>query len=92
MSIERWFTDSQPICVLTGAVSGNLELIDFDFEGELFAAWSELVETEMPGLIERLLLERSQSGGRHAVYRCETAIPGSLKLAQRIVQTPDERR
>ena len=34
--IERWFTDSQPICVLTGAVSGNLELIDFDFEGALF--------------------------------------------------------
>ena len=38
--LQRWFTDSQPICLLTGAVSGNLELIDFDFGGELFAAWA----------------------------------------------------
>ena len=35
-------------------------------------------------------MERSQSGGRHVVYRCEVAVPGSAKLAQRIVQAPDE--
>ena len=47
--VQHWFTDSQPICLLTGAVSGNLELIDFDFEGELFNPWAELVEAEAPG-------------------------------------------
>ena len=73
------------LCMLTGAVSGNLEMIDFDFEGELFPAWAELVETEVPGLLDRLVVERSQSGGRHVVYRCEAAIPGNLKLAQRVV-------
>ena len=88
--LDRWFTDAQPICLLTGAVSGNLELIDFDFEGELFAAWAELVESESPGLLDRLLVERSQSGGRHVVYRCEASIPGSLKLAQRIFAAPDD--
>ena len=58
-----WFADSQPICVLTGTVSGNLEMIAFDFEGELFPAWAKLVEAEVSGLLDRLLVERSQSGG-----------------------------
>jgi hypothetical protein len=75
--------------VLAGAVSGNLELIDFDFEGELFAPWAELVSAESPCLVERLVIERSQSGGRHVVYRCEATIPGNLKLAQRIIQAPN---
>ncbi len=88
--LQQWFTDSQPICLLTGAVSGNLELIDFDFEGELFTPWMKLVEAEAPGLLERLVIERSQSGGRHVVYRCETPIPGNLKLAQRIVVAPND--
>ena len=35
-------------------------------------------------------MERSQSGGRHVVYRCEAAIPGNLKLAQRIIQAADD--
>jgi hypothetical protein len=88
--IQQWLTGSQPICLLTGAISGNLELIDFDFEGELFAAWAAVVEADAPGLLDRLVVERSQSGGRHVVYRCEVAIPGSLKLAQRIIQTPSD--
>jgi hypothetical protein len=88
--LERWFTDSQPICVLTGMVSGNLEMIDFDFGGELFDAWVELVEADAPGLLDRLLIERSQSGGRHVVYRCVAALPGNLKLAQRVFPAPDD--
>ena len=88
--LQRWFTDSQPICLLTGTVSGNLELIDFDFEGELFNPWMELVEAEAPGLAEQLVIEGSQSGGRHVVYRCEAAIPGNLKLSQRIIQAPND--
>lgn len=87
--IQQWFAESRPICLLTGAVSGNLELLDFDCEAELFAPWLELIEAESPGLLGRLVIERSQSGGRHVVYRCETAIPGNLKLAQRTIQTPD---
>jgi len=88
--LQNWFTDSQPICLLTGSVSGNLELIDFDFEAEMFTPWAELVGTEAPGLVERLVIERSQSGGCHVVYRCEATIPGNLKLAQRIIVAPDD--
>lgn len=88
--LRQWFTDSQPICLLTGAVSGNLELLDFDCEGERFAPWVDLVNAEAPGLVKRLVIERSQSGGRHVVYRCEATIPGNLKLAQRIVPAPND--
>lgn len=47
--LQQWLTSPQAICLLTGAVSGNLELIDFDFEAELYTAWAALVEEAAPG-------------------------------------------
>lgn len=35
--VAAWFANRQDaLCLVTGAVSGNLELIDFDNGGELF--------------------------------------------------------
>jgi len=86
--VSAWFAEQTPLCILTGAVSGNLKMVDFDHGGELFDRWRELVATEAPGLVERLVVERSQSGGRHAVYRCSAPVPGNRKLAQRSVVVP----
>ncbi|HEY1065272.1 MAG TPA: bifunctional DNA primase/polymerase, partial [Pirellulales bacterium] len=86
--VRTWFVDAPTLCLLTGAASGGLEMIDFDLEGELFERWRELVDEEYPGLFDRLVVERSQSGGRHVVYRCEATVPGSSKLAQRILVAP----
>lgn len=83
-----WFAEGSPLCLLTGAVSGNLEMIDFDHEGELFDRWKEMVASQAPGLVERLVVERSQSGGRHAIYRCRDPVPGNRKLAQRTLVVP----
>ena len=88
--IESWFADSSAMCILAGNVSGNVEMIDFDLQGELFDSWRGLVATELPSLVERLVIERSQSGGRHVVYRCESPIPGNRKLAQRTVVVPND--
>ncbi len=68
------------VCLLGGQVSGNLEIIDFDVGGELFAAWWDRIPVD---LRNRLVIETTQSGGRHAIYRCETSICGCRKLAQR---------
>lgn len=87
--LSVWFAEDVPVCVLAGAISGSLEMIDFDHEGELFGPWRELVAAEMPGLIERLVIERSQSGGRHAIYRSLAPIPGNRKLAQRVLEVPN---
>jgi hypothetical protein len=60
-------------------------MIDFDGEAELFERWIAMVASELPELVDRLVIERSQSGGRHVVYRCQEPIPGNQKLAQRSI-------
>lgn len=78
---------SLSMCLVCGAVSGHLEMIDFDNwdggGGEAFEAWREAVEAASPGLLERLVIETTPSGGRHVVYRCDTPVSGNTKLAQR---------
>jgi len=81
--VDGWFTRAEALCLLTGSVSGNLEMMDFDVGGALFDRWAEIVEAEATGLLARLVIERSQRGGLHVVYRCVSAICGNLKLAQR---------
>ncbi|MCC7407529.1 MAG: AAA family ATPase [Phycisphaeraceae bacterium] len=89
--VAAWFgqvtgqSGPDALCLVTGSVSGNLELIDFDGGGELFAEWAALVEAEAPGLVNRLVIERSQSGGKHVAYHCGEPVCGSMKLAQRVV-------
>ena len=89
--IEQWFNSpsAEAICLLTGAASGNLELLDFDCQGEVFESWLELVEAEAPGLVGRLVIERSQSGGKHVAYRLDHPVPGSTKLAEKVCVAPD---
>ena len=81
--LERWFRTCPGICIVTGQVSGNLEILDFDAEGELFWTWHARVETQNKELADRLVIERSPSGGFHVAYRCEEPVCGSMKLAQR---------
>jgi len=84
MEVSAWFANPHDACCLIcGAVSGNLELIDFDCMGEAFQAWSRLVTAEKPTLVDRLTIETSPSGGWHVVYRCAEPVCGNLKLAQR---------
>jgi hypothetical protein len=84
VEIQAWFANSHDgCCLICGAVSGNLELIDFDCAGEAFNSWSELVTAEAPGLLDRLAVETSPSGGWHVVYRSKEPVAGNLKLAQR---------
>jgi hypothetical protein len=81
--LKVWFSNGRALCVLTGTISGNLEMIDFDVGAALFDRWAEIVRAEAPGLLDRLVIERSQSGGLHTAYRCQESICGNLKLAQR---------
>lgn len=79
--ITSWFSNGcDAVCLVAGSVSGNLELIDFDQGGELFEAWSRKI---LPDLFAKLVIETSQSGGRHVIYRCREAVSGNLKLSQR---------
>lgn len=91
--VQAWFTDPHTgVCLVCGAVSGNLEMLDFDLGGEAFSAWYDKVHQVAPALPDRLVIEQSPSGGWHVVYRCREPVSGNLKLTQRkeIVDGPDE--
>lgn len=91
MEVSAWFANAHDaLCVVTGCVSGNLELIDFDNGGELFDRWAALVEAEAPGLMGKVVIEQSQSGGWHVIYRCAEPVCGNIHLAQRAVTAQDE--
>lgn len=82
VEVKAWFSNRHDaICVVSGKVSGNLECMDFDNHGELFAAWMEKVDTS---LLARLVIEQTPSGGYHVFYRSEEPVAGNLKLARGI--------
>jgi len=64
-----------------GIVTGfhGVEAIDFDLAGFACSAWKDAVEMRAPGLVGRLSVERTPSGGRHVIYRC-SEIAGNTKL------------
>ena len=81
--LSAWLANNpDAVCILCGIASNNAEIIDFDAGGELFAAWWERIPAD---LRERLVVERTPSGGWHVIYRCVVTICGNLKLAQRKV-------
>src|SRR5262249_47865754 len=84
--LNRWFgsANAPGVAVICGAVSGNLECIDFDTDAEsIFPAWCDLVEAEHAGLIGMLSIARTPKPGFHVRYRCrDISIPGNEKLAE----------
>jgi hypothetical protein len=95
--IIEWFGNGyHGIGIITGAISGNAEVLEFEgravAEG-LLARWAEIMDASGLGeLRERLRgwVERSPSGGYHIHYRVEgRPVPGNTKLARRPA-TPEE--
>jgi hypothetical protein len=84
-AVEAWFRGNRPpgIGVISGAVSGGLECLDFDSEAEtIYPAWCELVEAEAPGLIAQLSVARTPRGGYHVRFRFHDGeVPGNTKVA-----------
>ncbi len=74
---ETWFSSANAVCILTGEVSGSLEVLDFDQGGRAFDAWCDLVEEHDSRLLQRLVVQKSQSGGRHVFFRNELLTPKS---------------
>ena len=82
IEVEAWFANRRDgICIVAGAVSGNLECLDFDNKGELYEAWKAKID---PMLMALLTVERSPSGGYHVLYRCKEPVDGNMKLARGI--------
>lgn len=79
--IEAWFARPAGLARVCGAISGNLETIDFDVDGEiepslgitadsLCREWGAIVEEARPGLLSRLTVIATPRPGWHVSYRC----------------------
>ncbi len=79
--LKDLFHSGLGIAIVGGKVSGNLEIIDFDDE-ELFESWDLEVNTGWPELVAQLPLVKTPEG-YHVYYRCEEAVEGNVKLAER---------
>ena len=87
--LEVNFRNAGGIGIVCGKVSGNLELLDFDDGGSAFEPWLEKVPRYIR---DRLVVEKSPSGGKHVFYRVGTGdsgsgngygVPGNRKLAMK---------
>lgn len=86
-TIQEWFQGGNAqIAVIAGKISENLEVLDFDAQGEQFKAWVEIIKQENPALYNRLTIEQSPSGGFHVAYRSDLKIPGNSKLSQKGIE------
>jgi hypothetical protein len=64
----------------------GLEVIDidtkYDLTGTLFKDYKKLINDNAPELLKKLVVQQTQSGGYHFIYKCKTW-DGNLKLANR---------
>jgi hypothetical protein len=84
-AVIAWFDDAgtDGIALICGAISGGLEILDFDANAEaVYTAWCDLVERYVPGLLARLPREQSLRGGYHLAWRC-AEVSGNTILARR---------
>lgn len=88
--LVTWATTAQGFGIITGKVSGNLEMLEL--EGRAVAAGildeaRELAhKAEIGDIWDKLqstYIEMTPSGGIHWLYRIEGDVPGNTKLAQR---------
>ena len=79
-----------------GLVCGhdNVEAIDidlkYDLTGTLFERYKRAINSLDPGILKKLVVQKTVSNGYHFVYKCKT-IEGNKKLANRET-TPEERQ
>lgn len=88
--LKEWFVDSDlGVGIVGGKVSDGLTVLDFD-DPEAFAAWRTALETIDSGLLSRLPIVQTPSGGAHVYYRSSKPLK-NLKLAMRLKGQSDRK-
>lgn len=87
--------DAHSIAVITGSVSGNLEVVDIDSKYDLRGKLLERLFWEMEEFDDKLekslVIAQSRSGGYHLYYRC-SEIGRNQPLARRPVTEEEKER
>jgi hypothetical protein len=84
--VEKLFKGSKGIGIITGEISGNLEVIDidskYDLTGSLWEDFTELLKDQLAETYSSLVIASTPSGGYHIFYRAPE-VAGNSKLASR---------
>lgn len=87
--VRRWFSNSRNgIAIITGKISGNLEVLDidckYDLSGSLMEDFCELITELAPPLLSRLVIARTINKGFYIIYRVSgESVSGNKKMASR---------
>lgn len=89
--LARWFRHThQGLAFVTGAISGGLEVLDFDTR-ESYQVWSKRVREAGLATLRARITEgylEATPQGIHLLYRCPALIEGNQKLAKVPVEGP----
>ncbi|MFN7886488.1 MAG: bifunctional DNA primase/polymerase, partial [Phycisphaerae bacterium] len=88
--IAEWQRTATGICVVTGAISDHLIVLDFDEGGVLFEPWRQKVDQECPGLLDTVYIESTPSGGKHVIFRTQLLPQRSRPYARRCIELSSE--
>jgi hypothetical protein len=89
--ITTWYSsDRAGIGVICGAVSGHLEMVEFEGRAVEAGVKDRFIDrceaTGLADVLNRVVAgyaERTPGGGIHLLYRCPDGVEGNLKLARR---------
>lgn len=84
--------DTTSISVITGTVSGNLEVIDVDvkYKDGIDAILFNDIKLIYPELFDKLRIHKSPSGGYHILYKIlDTNPQGNMSLAKRLIKNKE---
>ena len=81
--LNKWFSQKHGMAAVTGKVSGDLEVIDFD-DNDAFNHWKNaLKELGVGNPTERFPICHTPNGA-HVFYRCDAGVEPNQKLAQKL--------
>jgi putative DNA primase/helicase len=95
--ISRWFRKNpSAVAVITGKISGCLEVLDidckYDLSGSLMEDFCELIKEHVPNLFPKLVIVQTINKGFHIVYRVAVkSIAGNKKIASRPATAEEEK-
>ena len=77
--VRRWWGNGRRgIAVLAGPISGNIRCVDFEAVADtraVLSAWVNRVAGSIVGILDRLCLIETPSGGWHCWYKVEPSTP-----------------
>jgi hypothetical protein len=82
--LQQWFTSQQPcgIAIACGPISGNLSVIDFDYQAEqTYSQWFASVQQQLPDVSDQLFIVETPRPGYHVWFRTEAEPPAGQVLA-----------